>query len=105
MSKTQLEFLKEIISLKEQHPDYEIHFCVSSDEILDDCHWTAHKIREIKICPWFVDDERIFTDEDEIRDYFEDIYCDDDISDEELEKKVDEECKKIEMAICVFTYA
>ncbi len=104
--KTQEEFLQEILDLKKQHPEADIHFCVDSDEILE-YGWTAHKITRVEISPWWFDGgERIETDEDVIRDKMKNILFVDGMTDEECKKAVDEQYQKeVKEAICVYTHA
>ena len=42
--RTQEQFLQEILELKRANPDYDIHFCIDSDEMLED-GWTSHEIK------------------------------------------------------------
>lgn len=102
--KTQEQFLQEILDLKKANPEMEIHFCADSDEILE-TGWTAHKITKVEINPWYGEDERIFTDEDEIKEHFENQYDEETATwyiEEAIEKRYESEVK---MAICVFTHA
>ena len=107
MNKTQEEYLKEILELKAQHPEMDIHFCVDSDELCDS-GWTAHRITGVEINPWWFDGgERIETDEDNIRDEMENlIFIEEGMTDEECKKAVDEQYQKeVKEAFCVYTHA
>ena len=102
--KTQEQFLQEILDLKKANPKMEIHFCADSDEIFE-YGWTVHKITKVEINPWYCDDERILTDEDEIKEHFENQYDDETTTcyiEEAIKKRYESEVK---MAICVFTHA
>jgi hypothetical protein len=102
--KTQEEFLHEILGLKKENPEMEIHFCVDSDEVLE-YGWTAHKITSVKTCPWFEDDENILTDEDEIKDYFNER-ADENITEDEVECHIKfRYASEVKEAICIFTHA
>ena len=69
--KTQREWLKKALELSQEHPDLEIHFCVSEDEILDEITWTAHNISNVEIGYWYQDDEGVYTtDLSDIQDSF-----------------------------------
>lgn len=103
--KTQEQFLREILELKTNNSEMEIHFCVDSDEILES-GWTAHMITKVEVSPWYAEGERIYTDEDEIKEHFEDLLYDEDIGDSELESLVNEMySQQVKEAICVFTHA
>jgi hypothetical protein len=102
--KTQEQFLQEILELKTKNSEMEIHFCVDSDEILD-TGWTAHKITKVEISPWFCYDERILTDEDEIKEHFENM-ADYELPEKEMEAHIESRYEsEVKMAICVFTHA
>lgn len=104
--KTQEQFLEEILNLKKERPDLDIHFCVDSEELVE-CSWTAHKIYSVSINSWYQDDERIYTDDGEILDLFADeIDNAENLTDEEIEKIIHERYdKEVKLAICVFTHA
>jgi hypothetical protein len=102
--KTQDQFLQEILNIKSKNPEMEIHFCADSNEILD-TGWTAHKITNVKISPWFCDNERILTDEDEIKEHFENM-ADYELPEKEIKSHIDARYEsEVKMAICVFTHA
>jgi hypothetical protein len=104
--KTQEEFLKEILDLKKANPEMDIHFCVDNDELSDNCGWTYQKIYKTEIGPWFIDDERVYTDEDDILDYFFNILETEEDAGEETERKAQEKYdKEVKKAILVFTMA
>jgi len=101
---TQREKIKELVELMGANPDMEIHLCVDSEEILENCKWTAHKIGKIEICPWYEDGDRIITNEDEIYEIVYDNLFD--IEHEEdahrMAQEVVDNCKQV---ICVYTFA
>ena len=105
-NKTQVEFLEEILKLKKENPDFEIHFCVASEEVVEFEKWTQHEITRVEILPWLENGEKIFINEKDIRDFFvgeSDFDC---WSKEELDKVVtDRYDAAVKMAICVFTNA
>lgn len=68
----QIDYIKAILCLAEKNPDFEIHFCVGSDEICDNTAWTAHVITSVKAGWWYEDGEQIFTDLDEIAEHLND---------------------------------
>jgi len=102
---TQEEFLERALLLKKENPELEIRFCVNSEEVLE-YGWTAHKISNVEICPWWFDGgERIYTDEDEIRDEMADLLCAEK-SDSDIIEAVDKMySEQVKQGICVFTYA
>lgn len=111
--KTQEEFLQEILALKAERPELEIHFCVDNEEICSDYSWTAHKITRIEVNPWFANDESILTDTDEILDALENQLFSgktreeaEAISAEAADYMVNEMYDaQVKQAICVFTNA
>lgn len=104
--KTQEQFLEEILQLKKEKPELEIHFCVDSDEILES-GWTVHKITQVEISTWYQDDERILTEDGEILDHFTDeIEGSEELTDDEVEKIINSRFEKeVKLAICVYTHA
>jgi hypothetical protein len=106
MIKTQEQFLQEALELKKQNPEMDIHICVDSDEILEDSTWTAHRIGKVEISPWFEDGDQIITDEDQIKEHFEDLFYEDYENKVELAKAVDRKYDtEVKKAICIYTYA
>ncbi len=96
---TQLEFLKQAVDLAEKNPDHEIHFCVNSEEVLED-GWTGHKIKKVELGYWWFDGgERIYVDLEEIAEEMSDIE-EKDISEEEAEQNPD-----VKKAILIYTDA
>lgn len=92
---------KELLHTMLAHPGLEVKFFVSSEEVTD-FTWTAQKISEIQVTPWYWDDdadERIFTDIDEIADIFHDQSETEDL--EERSKEVDKRLKDLERVILV----
>lgn len=92
---------KELLNTMLAHPGLEVKFFVSSEEVTD-FTWTAQKISEIQVTPWYWDDdadERIFTDIDEIADIFHDQSETEDL--EERSKEVDKRLKDLERVILV----
>ena len=105
--KSQKEWLIELLEISDKNPDMEIHFCVDSDEILES-GWTDHKIVSIETTPWFLNDERIYTGEDEIKEFFEEYYYETEKNktDEEIKNLVNEKYEKeVKEVICVYTQA
>ena len=104
--KTQVEFLEEALRLKKENPKMDIVFCVACDENLEGASWTGHEISRVEISDWYCDDERIYTDEEEICDLFGDRLYDKNLSEDEnmalAEKAVEE---NMTQKICVFTRA
>lgn len=104
MTKTQEEFLEEILSLKKENPDYEIQFCIDSEQMLE-FGWTAHKIGKVEVSPWWVSGETIYTDEEEILEQIEEkLYME--YPEEELNNAVKKLYnEEVKTAICVYTFA
>ena len=101
----QIEYIKQIISLKECNPDLDIKFCVYYNEILDETAWTLHKIKDVKICPFYEDGSEIFIDEDDIKDRLYDEFSGDDLAEQTVEFYVNEMYQQVKKAIVVFTEA
>lgn len=104
--KTQVEFLEEILRLKKENPDFEIHFCVASEEVAEFSKWTNHKITHVSVLPWLQNDEKILISEKDIRDFFVGETDLEYWSKEDLSKFVsDRYAAAVKLAICVFTNA
>ena len=111
--KTQEEFLQEILALKAERPELDIHFCVDNEEINPDYSWTAHQITRIEVSPWFDEGEEILTDTEEIMESLENQVFSgktreeaEAISGEEADAIVNEMYDaQVKQAICVFTNA
>ena len=104
--KTQLEFLQEIIDLKNKNPETEIRFCVNNEELAEDGRWTAHIIYKVEISPWYIDGGVIMTDEDAIKEAIADDHWDDELNENELDKLVEKIYNtQIKYMICVYTGA
>lgn len=70
--KTQLEYFKEVIRLAEEHPEAKIHILATSDMLLEDFAWTAHKIASVSMGYWYKSKQGTFqTDLDDIIDTVE----------------------------------
>lgn len=102
-------FVKQTDELKElikEHPDYQIVVVVGSEVVADDdyVYWYAPELRfclgEILDCEQEVNDEKVYTDRDDLEeDIMYMLSCDDTISeltDEEFDKLVEKEMKKYE---------
>jgi hypothetical protein len=101
-TKTQLDFLREAVALAEANLDREIHFCASSDEILEDSAWTSHEISRVEKGLWYNTDEQIFTNLDDVIEHFMLEYEDDDFGEKEAEEMAKEAMKP---AILIYTHA
>ena len=100
----QLALLKEIITLKKEHPDFDVKFCVNVENMDDNCAWMEQKIDRVEICEWYLDDDRVYIDDDIVT-YAEDMFYETGMSDEDLEKLVASFMKEnAATAICVFTF-
>jgi len=60
----QKELLHKLNTFVIEHPEYEIHFLVNSDE-LSDYTWTAHQMQKVELGYWYVHDETVFTNPDD----------------------------------------
>lgn len=104
--KTQVEFLEEILKLKKENPEMDIIFCVACDELMENLSWTGHEISRVEISDWYCDDERIYTDGDEVFELFCDSLYVKGMTEAEIEalaeKAVEENMTQM---ICVFTKA
>lgn len=100
----QEQFLQQVLELKKQNPEMEIHLFVDSDEITD-YRWSHHEICKVEISEWFHAFNEIMTDEDMIRAYLTEE-ADDGLSEEQLKVYVDSRyAEEVTMAICVYTRA
>jgi hypothetical protein len=106
--KSQEDFLNEILKLKSENPELDIKFCVCSEQIYES-GWTYHEISKVEVCPWYQEEEEIFTSKGEIIErltYL--IECemfDDEVTDYEINQIAEERYKSVKQAICVFTSA
>ena len=85
--KTQLDFLKEAISLAEQNPTLKIHIA-SSDEHCEDKSWTQHRIANVEKTNYCCIGEEIFTSIDDVVDYFDCLG--EELTDEQAQEKMEE---------------
>jgi hypothetical protein len=68
--KTQLDFLKEAVSMAEQNPTLKIHFA-SADEHCEDKSWTCQHITKVEKTWYYTnEDGEIFHSVNEILDYY-----------------------------------
>ena len=105
-NKTQVEFLEEILRLKKENPDFDIHFCVASEEVVEFDKWTKHQITRVEVLPWLQNDEKILLAEKDIRDFFVGEADFGYWTKEEMDKFVgDRYAEAVKLAICVFTNA
>jgi hypothetical protein len=103
--KEQIEFIKEILRLKEENPNAEIKICVDN-EFAEDCGWTSHRIKRVELCSWIVIGEHIYTDEDLAKDDLMDELYISDLSTKDSNSLVDMHFSEGAVeAICVFTEA
>ena len=101
--KKQIEFIEEILKLKKENPDFEIVFCIENGEMGEFSGWTSQKIHAVAITDWFINDEDVYQDEDDIFEFFYDR-IDPNLSDDEAEKKALELTKKnSKKVIAVYT--
>jgi hypothetical protein len=108
VGKTQEQFLQETLDLKKENPNLEIVFCTAYDELCDEHAWSCQQIESIQILPWYEYKERIYSDEEDIREKMLDELDEDDDtrSDEEMEKLIDEMyTERIKQKICVYLVA
>lgn len=102
--KTQEQLLRDALALSVANPTLPIHICAASDELDEDSPWTMHKIEDVKICPWFERDERIYTELDKIFDQMEDDICGEYSDLDDLKKIIDRRIsEEVTQAICIFT--
>ena len=103
--KSQIEFIHEVAALHAANPEYEIHFCVDSDEsVLDDSSWVAHKITKVEVRPWLIVDEKLIDDAELIWDHFENEFWDE-ASGQELKNLIENAVADVPLAICIYTNA
>ena len=69
--RTQIEYLINAIVLAQQNPEMEIIIAVDNDELAENGSWTKHKIKSAEISCYYEEDEKIFTDLDELIDDME----------------------------------
>lgn len=98
--KTQLELLKEAVALAEAHPEAQIRICATSDELLDNFGWTAHKINRVDFDWWYADEENIHVGLQDIKD------CLDDAKEENAPETTDDEAMAVSTkTILIYTGA
>lgn len=103
---TQEQLLKQVLKLKEENPEMEIHFLVSCDDTDPDFCWVAHKISCVEISPWFSNGEHIYTDTEDIIDHLMEGEEFENLDDDEAEKLAKEKYNaEVKHAICVYTRA
>lgn len=102
----QRELLSRLNDLAAQYPDYEIHFLSEYDQFVDD-GYTSHYMHDVKISDWYTNDERIYTDERDIRcDIADRFDFDAKLADSEYNSAIDDLYKKnVEKVILVITNA
>lgn len=90
-----VEINKELIKLVSENPELPIYAWVDSEIVCGDGFWIGKAIY-VKVSDvlfgWF---ERTFDDKDEFKEYYFDYYNEDfeELSDEEIEKKLNEICE------------
>jgi hypothetical protein len=94
---SQLDFVKEIVRLKEKFPSYEIIFFVASDEMADTMY-TRHEISDVRVEAVMEYGDYIYIGESNIRERLEDDEYDPDVIDSMYKELVS-------MTICVYTGA
>lgn len=82
--KTQLDFLKEAVSLAENNPECKIRIA-SSNELCEDSSWTEHQITKVEKSLYYQNNESIFLNAYDVVEYFE-VFRDKDITEEEAKK-------------------
>ena len=96
--------MQEILELKKQNPEMEIHFCVAN-ELSDENDWTSHEIWKVEVSEWFCAFDKFLTDEDMIREHLAEE-ADIGLSEEQVKFYVDSRyAEEVTMAICVYTRA
>jgi len=97
--KTQEDFLREIREIKTAHSEYDIHFFIPGEKLIDGLY-SLHKIGSIKISPFCILDNEIYTDEKEIKQFMR--WCMD--GEEDIENLVDRWYEyTVKTAIIVYT--
>jgi hypothetical protein len=92
---TQRQHIYKLVKLMEEHPEREIHVCVDNDGIAEWGQWTAQKIKAVRLGYWYRNDERIYTEVEDVIDELEELY----------DREVDtiEAYDEMEPAILVYT--
>lgn len=93
----QIELLRKAVSIAEENPDIGIHVLASSEEILPDYLWTAHHIKRVELGYWYEDNERIYTDPDELAEELSDV--------DDVEATVEDAIRIMKRAILIYTGA
>jgi len=76
--------IQELNKLIEENPDMLVKLFVGIDAICDDYFYTEQHIVSVKLSGWFQIDEHIYTDEDELSEYYIDNF---ELSDDEARVK------------------
>ena len=66
----QIEFVEEIVKLKKENPDHEIHFLSDTTGWDDENNFYGGQIAYVKLGIWLQVDERVYIDYDDIADNF-----------------------------------
>ena len=85
--KSQIEFLKDAVALAQQNPKLKIHFA-SSDEHCEDKSWTQQHITKVEKTWYYIDNEEIFLNIDDVIDHHE--YLGEEITEEDAKAKMEE---------------
>lgn len=105
-NKSQIKFLKEIVKLKEDNPEYSILFFVSNKTISEDCDCTKQDIWKVEVKLVYNDDEMFYIGEEDIREHFEYELDVNDSVDKDFDAIINEKLEKeAKNAIVVFLRA
>jgi hypothetical protein len=91
MSQVQKERLEKLFNLIREHPELQVKFLVTSEEVSED-HYSIQRILSIELSPWLVDRETILTDEENMDEcFYEQIEETEDfprLTDAEIEQRI-----------------
>ena len=77
-----------LFKLMQENPNLPIVFSCSSDEVCDEYCWTFYTDFSCDVCDIYETEEQIYDNVTEITEHYQYIYGDDDLSDEEWDKKI-----------------
>ena len=57
--------IQKLLQMIKENPSLEIKFMISNNELCEDFPWTNQFITSVKVCPWIIYGDQIFTDYDD----------------------------------------
>ena len=106
MSQVQKERLEKLFNLIREHPELQVKFLVTSEEVSED-HYSIQRILSIELSPWFEDRETIKTDRDDIEASLYEIIAEDEcfprLNDDEIESRIKDKYQQMVSTVILVT--